>query len=255
MPEWSLIVSSVAVTVSLTSAAVTLFQKRSETLRVVRQQITDALAKILALAYQQAELTMDPTADQTNPQHQAKLGYIFRQHTFYSRHAIFLMQRAPNIVSDADYIALAESFQQVGDYVEANANYLKAISKSRNPFYRGVNIRMAAEARYHQGDCGGGASLYEDALKLTMGSGDQTLAARGYTYQSWARSEATYNDKAAAATLFGKARDTYNRVQAANIRTFNLSGLAYDLRRFYGDGAPGVASAADSMPSDGQVSD
>jgi tetratricopeptide (TPR) repeat protein len=233
--DWSLVFSGIAVTVSLLSATVTVLQKRYETLRVVRQQITEALSKVIALAYQQAELTMDTSVDQTTPQFQGKLGYIFRQHTFYSRHAIFLMERSPKIVSDADYIALAEAFQQVGDYAEANLNYESAIRKARNSFSRCVNMRMAADARYYQSDHDSGAAMYAEALKTISGNSHHARVMRGFTYQLWARSEAMYHDRARAAELFAKAEETYKTIQAQNVRNFNLEQLANDRRRLLGD--------------------
>jgi tetratricopeptide (TPR) repeat protein len=229
--NWSLMLSGCAIAISVVSTSVTLLQKRYETLRVGRQQITDALAKIIALAYQQVETSLDAAVDQSSARSQAKFGYVARQLTFYSRHAIFLMDRAPDIVSDADYLALAESFQQTGDYSDANRYYDLAVLKARNNFYKIVNLRLAADALYYQSDPLSGSSKYRQALAVAPGTTDSERSSNGYILQTWALSEAKYNDCSRAAELFVEAERVYLTLQSENLRRQCLSDLRNEMQR------------------------
>jgi len=240
--NWSLVLSGCAIAISIVSTSVTLLQKRYETLRVGRQQITDALAKIIASAYQQVETSMDAAVDQSSEQGQAKFGYIARQLTFYSRHAIFLMDRAPDIVSDADYLALAESFQQTGDYSDANRYYDLAIQKARNDFYKVENLRMAADALYYQSDYLSGSSKYRQALAVVTGATDSERNTNGYILQTWARSEAKYNDPSRAVELFAEAEHVYLKLQSENLRRQCLGDLRNEMQRVLPQGSPTSAT-------------
>jgi tetratricopeptide (TPR) repeat protein len=232
--EWSLLLSAVAVTISLVSTAITLLQKRYETFRMLRQQITDAVSRLLELAQESSLLQFDPAVDRSTVQFQTRSQIISQQHAFYARHALFLMELGSTIVSDADYLAVAAAFQQVADYTQANIAYDRAIKKAHKGYPTVIALRFYAYALYSQGDVITGARRYAAAAETFKK--DRSLYGiftTAYTYQLWAFAEATMGDLPEARRLFALAATTYMSIKSDRTRQHNLQSLTTEMQKFF----------------------
>ena len=185
----TIILSVLAVIISLVSVAVAIQQNESSNDRTVRDQLTSTVTELIKLNAANARLLATPPEEQ-NP-------FFFQESSTNSqiaapitRQSVFLVEKHPNIATDVDYVAIAQGLMIVGDNELADRYMLTATEKSPSDFYKIINLRGYADFLFRQGKHESGRNAYQKSLEIFDNDTDFNKLTNAYTYQMWMVSEA-----------------------------------------------------------------
>src|SRR5438309_741914 len=99
----SLTLSALAFALSLSATAITLRQKKYETERTLRSQLTDAIGKLNASFEAMEKLREEKASTWNAPQVVNLKAFYNGQKLFYARQAIYVANQIPRLVSDSEY--------------------------------------------------------------------------------------------------------------------------------------------------------
>ena len=230
-------VSIVAVVISSFSFAVsfiTLRQKQYETQRTLRSQITDVIADLNSVFEESDKLKYESADKPSDPYVVGRRSFLNGQKRFFARQAIYLMGQVPKLVTDFEYLAVADAFSQMGEFKQANAYYEKAIRASKKePYYRSIALRAYARNLFNQNNVQDGRTAYQDSLNLISLDSDFNFFHAGETYQRWATVEADNSFLNEAKQLFESSRETYEKIQNPGRRKQGLANLEEARKIFF----------------------
>lgn len=221
----STILSAAALIVSIISATIAFQLQRSDSQRTARDQLSKTVTELINLnmknrsAWNTAPKNRDATYYQ-------EVSSIPQMAASITRQAVFLVNSGPEIVTDVDYVAIAQGLMIVGDNVLADTYMQNAIRKSPSDFYRIINLRGYADFLFGQGKHELAREKYHEALKVFNNDTDFNKMTNGYTYQMWMNSE-FYNGFPAEAELqYQRALNAYNSISNRTIKASNLNNLS-----------------------------
>ena len=221
------VISALALTLAIVTAAVTQIQRAFDTRRIVRQQLTDVLSKITDWQVKAAE----------SPGSQA---YLAPAATTQARLAAMLIDQLPGkLVTDTDYVMLASA---AVDPVEAKRNYDKAIAAARTVYYRRLARRGYGSFLFAIGDFAAARQQFQTAIDEVSEPGDEGHALRCDLHSTWATFEggAGHAPEAAQQSALAEA-ELSQIVNPAWRRWYSNAGPAQEL--------PGQPAAAAPVPA------
>jgi tetratricopeptide (TPR) repeat protein len=204
--------SSAALTVSLATVVINLLQKRGETTRTLRQQLTEVVGKLNGVFDANNQLRTEHVEDWESTVVLGIRSTLNGQKLLYARQIVYLIGQIPKWVTEIDYNCLGRAFWDNGDYTEATAYFRKAMSAATHPRYKAVNQRGLGRLLFETGQFDEARrSLREvvDAASNFDGAPDHHFA--GETLHRWALSERDFGDQAMANKLFTEAEAAYSQ--------------------------------------------
>lgn len=172
-----LAISIVAILVSVATAYLSLRLKKKEEERTKRTMLTDTATKILAARMESL----------TRPTH--LLEQINAQIIQLASLAVYLTTRIPHLVTDMDYVIIADAFGTTQDLGKARDFFQLAIKTSTVDSRQLTNRRSYAKFCFVYGDVGTGRVEYQKALDKVPPNDDLLRHAYGYTHRMWGISE------------------------------------------------------------------
>lgn len=229
----SLALSGLAFALSLIATFITLRQKKFESERTLRQQLTDAIGKLNGAFEEACKLEIEYEDSLSNPEVVSLRSFYNGQKIFYAHQAVYLIEQIPTLVSDAEFNSVARAFLDVGDDENAVLYYKKAIRAAKNSMYRATNLRGLGRTLVQMNKQDEGRGAFEEALSLASGKADSQLWFQAETLQRWAHVESAAEENQMAAQLLVEAEARYSSIQFSARRTAGLKNLAA-LRRKIG---------------------
>jgi tetratricopeptide (TPR) repeat protein len=221
----SLSVSGLALAVSLTATAITLRQKKFETERTLRHQLTDAIGKLNSAFESASKLEQEKAGTLNEPSTVNLRAFYNGQKLFYARQAVYVASQIPHLVADAEYNSVARAFLDVDDDENALLYYRKAIEAASEPLYKATNLRGLGRTLIRIGKEAEGRSAFSEALDLVPGTSDSSLWFRAETNQRWAQVEAAAGRAAEAKKLLDDAESGYRSIRFPSRRSTGIKNL------------------------------
>jgi tetratricopeptide (TPR) repeat protein len=222
---FTLTLSGFAFVLSLATNVITFTQKKDETQRGLRQQITDVIGKLNGVFEQDEKLRREATDRRNEPDIVNLRSFYNGQKLFYARQAIFLIENA-RVVTEAEYNTIARAFASNDDFIEADRYFQKAIAAAPTPFYKAINHRGHARVLFALGRVKEGQDAFKKALELVNAEGDINKWFHGETYQRWAMLEREYQDYDEAEARFHDAELAYQAIRLPGRQKEGLSNLS-----------------------------
>lgn len=223
----ALTVSGLAFVLSLGATVITLRQKKYETERTLRSQLTDAIGKLNSSFEAMEKLREEKAPVWNEPQVVSLKAFYNGQKLSYARQAIYVAKQIPNLVSDGEYNSIARAFVDAGDDPEAFLYYEKAIAAAPDAFYKATNLRGYGRVLIRAGRVEEGRQRFEEALTLVSEGSDSAHWFRAETLQRWAQIEAWREDRPFAEQLLERARTEYSAIKFPPRCSEGLANLAH----------------------------
>lgn len=218
----TLSISVAAFIVSLMATTITLRQKKYDVQRLLRQQITDVVGKLITIATEREKLVHEYEKNEYAPYAIAMDRMLNHQNNSFARQALYLINQVPSLVSDVEYLTVSDALNLLGDVAQAEEYKIKAIEASPSRFYKSLNQRSYARFLFFEGRYDEGRKYYEASLQSFS---DTTNAARwiqAQTFMLWAEAEAEANLLNNAEELYKRARLTAKQISNKVPRTRSL---------------------------------
>jgi tetratricopeptide (TPR) repeat protein len=189
----SLVMSLSALTISILSLIISIFQKKRERDWTIRKNLSGTLENVTKINIEVAKLKQD------NILYASEDGVGLRrvynsQRRILIAHADFLVTRYDLLATESDCNVLAGAFDNIGDYEKSEIYWVKTIEKSRSNSIKHMNLRGYARFLFFQGKFQLGRSKFEEALKLYMPDTDANRRQVSDTYFMWATVEREFNN-------------------------------------------------------------
>jgi tetratricopeptide (TPR) repeat protein len=203
---------------SLGVSFVSLRQKKYETQRTLREQLTKVIGDINTV-FEKWDTLRDENATRRSELDAARRrSFLKGQQMPLARQAAYLMdqlvKQSPQLVSDIEYITVADAFKQTNDYPQADAYYEKAIEASQGrPYYMAMNVRAYGSSLFDQGRIDEARIKYKDSTKLLPLDSDVNRWAVAETYQRWAVAEFEASFPKEAKKHFERARTEFEKLE------------------------------------------
>jgi len=209
----ALAVSAISLGVSLVS----LRQKKYEIQRTLREQLTKVIGDVNAVFEKWDKLQSENANRLSEPDVVRSRAFLNGQKRSLARQAAYLidqlMKQSTTLVSDIEYVTVADAFKQVGDHPQADAYYKKAIEASQGTYYKAMNVRAYGGALFSQGRFQEGRVKYEESIKLLPPNSDVNRWTVGETHQRWAVAEFEASFLKKAIEHFESARGVFEKIE------------------------------------------
>jgi len=222
---FSIGLSSLAFVLSLAATFITLRQKKFESERTLRHQLTDAIGKLNNAFEESEKLRQEKAGSLNEPAVLNLFSFYNGQKLFFARQAVYVADQIPHLVSDAEYNSLARAFLDVDDDQNALFYYEKAIAAASGPLYKAINLRGYARTLLQMGKIDEGRTAFKNSLSLIPTGSDTSLWFQGETLQRWAQVEAAVGDHANADRLLREAEGRYSSIKFPPRRNSGLKNL------------------------------
>ncbi|MDQ6828861.1 MAG: tetratricopeptide repeat protein [Gemmatimonadota bacterium] len=187
---------------------ISLRQKKFETERAIRRELSDAIDKINKINIETAKLWEDGIT----PAEQNMLNVYGQQGVSLTRQALYLAEQIPKRVSDVEYGTIAQALINLGNLSQADAYYRKSVEQSPDEFAKALNKRVYAHFLFMTGQVERGRQLFQECLAPFDAQGDYNLYAKGTTYLRWAMAETIFTSRQAGEEKFTAARDAIQHI-------------------------------------------
>lgn len=213
----TLIISGLAITISILTFLLTYKQRAMENARAVRKALTDTIAGLVSVALERAKLdSANPSSMEENV---VQLRRIYNhQRRYLADHAELLASQFPNLPSDVDFNALAVAWDAIGDADKAKQNWEKCIAKSPSAPLRAMNLRGYAGFLYFQGQSQAGRAKYEESLAVELPDTDNMRRIKSDTYLMWAKTEHDFGSEDEGKRIREQATSAAKRIGNARMR-------------------------------------
>jgi hypothetical protein len=216
-------ISALALTVSIISAAFSYQLQSIDSKRATREQLSNVSSELIGLTREAAQMYQVPVEEHDSLYYQ-KLSSITHSAMLLSRQAIYLAEEQPNIVTDVEYLTIASGLVLAGD-LRANDYWQRAIKAAPTPYSEMVNTRAYANFLFNQGRHESGRIHYQKALNLMDNNTDLNKYNNAYTYQMWMYSEATHHFPEESNRNHIMAKRIYETISRPILKQQGLAGL------------------------------
>jgi tetratricopeptide (TPR) repeat protein len=222
----SLILSALALMVSLVTTYRSEMRATEERDRAVRGQLTDVLERLMSSNLENAKLFRE--AGRSDPlYYQAASSALLQRNGFLLNQATYLSDRIPHLVSAVELNTIAFTSANAGNLAVAESYYVRAIGAAPSDFQRALAIRSYANFLFGMTRTQEARESFKKAIGLLKGRDTLTKQTNGFTYQQWALAErlaGTSADRVDA--LFDEARKEYAAIESEYLRAQALELLA-----------------------------
>ncbi|WP_070141346.1 hypothetical protein [Bacillus mycoides] len=177
--EAKVIVSIIALIVSLVSLYISLRQKKYETERIIREKLTDTFNEI-------TELDVDFIKLEVNINKNVNLTRVFNQkRSFLANQALYFLPKIETLVSDMEFALLAKTLERTGDLENADYYWRKSMERSSSKCTEIYNMRGYARFLFTTTNIDQGRKMYQEAIDLGTKENDRGLYDMAETYILW----------------------------------------------------------------------
>lgn len=250
----SLSVSGLAFALSVAATVITLRQKKFETERTLRQQLTDAIGKLNSAFEESAKLEQEKAGSLNEPSVVNLKAFYNGQRLFYARQAVYVATQIPSLVSDAEYNSLARAFLDLDDDENAVLYYRKAIRAASAPLYKATNLRGLGRTFIRMGNEAEGRAAFSEALKLSAQTTDSFLRFQADTLLRWAQIEAAAGHAKEARQHLDDAESRYQAIKFPSRRSSALNYLQAVRNSLFPPASPSQNASVETNPSPHRVS-
>ncbi|NTU50150.1 MAG: hypothetical protein HGA87_04575 [Desulfobulbaceae bacterium] len=222
--DTSTVLSAIAIIVSVASALIAYSLQSSDSQRSAREQLSKSVAELINLNSKNYHI-WSTAPEHRNATYYQEISSISQIAASITRQAVFLVNSYPDMVTDVDYVAIAQGLTLVGDNVLADTYMQNAISKSPSDFYRIINLRGYADFLFRQGRHELAREKYQEAAKIFDNNTDFNKATNGYTYQMWMNSEFYSGFSSESDSHYQRALGIYNSISNQMMKTYNINSL------------------------------
>jgi tetratricopeptide (TPR) repeat protein len=234
--DTSTVLSAIAIIVSVASALIAYSLQRSDSQRSAREQLSESVAELINLNSKNYHV-WSTAPEHRNATYYQEISSISQIAASITRQAVFLVNSYPDMVTDVDYVAIAQGLTLVGDNVLADTYMQNAISKSPSNFYRIINLRGYADFLFRQGRHELAREKYQEAVKIFDNNTDFNKATNGYTYQMWMNSEYYSGFSSESDSHYQRAIGIYNSISNQMMKTYNINSLGQARAAFQPQGS------------------
>lgn len=131
----------------------------------------------------------------------------------------------PKLVTDMEYVMVADTLGLIGDFSQSEQYWDKAIKSSPDAYNKSLNIRSYARSLFRQGHYEKGRRKFEESLNTLTIDNDQMRYSKGETYRRWAIAEANASFYTEAERLFELAKTIYENIGNKHLKNTALERL------------------------------
>lgn len=179
----TLVVSSLALVVSISSALVSTHMQRREMRTTLRTQLTSVVQDLIAA---QAELERllgsEEAKTDAGISRSASLNHRL---TALARQACALDQLDGSVGFDVEFVAVANALNTSGDYDLAESYFKKSIDAAPSPYYRALNTTFHANFLFQRGRIAVARDAYRTALSLLPNRTDGNRVTNVRALEGW----------------------------------------------------------------------
>jgi hypothetical protein len=146
-----------------------------------REQLNSVINELIKLNAENNSLWLTPL-ELRNVSYYQRVSTITQTAVSLSRQAVYLAEQLSRLVTDVEFITIAQGLVISGDTILAENYYLMAIDSSTSSFYKVNNTRIYADFLFNQGKHEQGRDLYESALKEFGNNTDWEKMINAHTY-------------------------------------------------------------------------
>ena len=136
----TIVISSLALIISVASFLISLRQKQRENVRLLRKQLSDTLNDLSEVSVAFAKLKVDTAANLTNDVIELRRNYNTQRRTLLN-HADFLINENTDLATETDYNLIAINWNIIGNYPKAEQYWKLTIEKSDDLVIKHMNLR------------------------------------------------------------------------------------------------------------------
>jgi tetratricopeptide (TPR) repeat protein len=222
--DFSIILSAVAIIVSVVSASIAYSFQRSDSQRSARDQLSELVMELIKLNSRSSGLWSTAPKNRTVEYFQ-EASSNSQIAASITRHAVFLVNSYPDMVNDVDYVAIAQGLTIAGDNLLADSYMQNAIDKSPSELYRIINLRGYANFLFRQGRHELARDKYREALKIFDNNTDFNKATNGYTYQMWMGSEFDSGFPNESESHYKRALGLFNSISNNFMKAYSIDSI------------------------------
>ena len=225
-------ISMLALSLSILSTIITVRQKKFETERTLRTQLSDVLGKITALNLELAKIPqhgISPSGLTPNMR-----GHLRDQLRFLVRQATYITDQIDQLVSPFEFLLIAGAFADINEVYQAERFFQKAIERTgEDQINFGIITRGFARFLFNTGEHEQARQQYAGALEIFSGDTDIMKEYRGDTYFRWANQEFEWSYVDEARSLFERAQNEFFSKANPIARRQNLERLNDHLNKIF----------------------
>jgi tetratricopeptide (TPR) repeat protein len=202
--------SAVSLVLSVISGIYTFFTKKYETQRTIRFQLSDVFERIFSNDLESIKVAQQAGLGDSYRQAQ---GAQFNQQRYFLLHqAMRLADQIEELVTDVEYNTIAYTCGNVGDLVNADKFYRRAIGSTPTVVAKVLAIQSYANFLFFQHRFEEGRKQFDEATRLITGGDNVARSIRGSVYQAWAVAELLAKSPARAEPLKESARSEFSGI-------------------------------------------
>jgi hypothetical protein len=206
-------ISGIAFLLALGTFFFNVFHKYRDNQRAIRKEVTDVIKELVEVNLSFAKLNNELIGKPIN-------NFLIDQRRAYNsrrryliEHGVFLIRKVPRLVSDIDYVILANACMHNGFLERSEDFWLKAIGKSITHYSKALNLRGHAQFQFHSGNPEKGRALYNESIDtIENDPSDINLETISDTILFWAKMEYDNNEQQKASDLFQQSIVYANRI-------------------------------------------
>lgn len=183
-----IVVSVVALVVSIMSAMFSFYLQKIESRRSAREQINKTISELIKLYVENSAAWYTPQESRDWKYYQS-LGANGQSMRALCRQAVYIAEQEPVLVTDVEFAMIALSLSIIGDPLLADHYWKKSIERSNTEFFKIENTRGYADFLFRLGKHEMGRNYYRKALEIFDNDTDFHKHTNAYTHQMWMVSE------------------------------------------------------------------
>ena len=224
MEVLTLIVSLIALAVSIVSTIYSFRLQSLDSERTTREQLNSVISELIKINAENNAMSQVPIATRDFAYYQ-KTSTITQVATALSRQAVYLVKQQKGIVTDVEYVSIAQGLVLSSDIQLADKFYLESIKSAPSKFFKVTNTRMYAGFLFSQGRHEQGRDFYQDALGELNNDTDFNKYTNGYTYHTWMASEGSNGFWEEAEEKYYKAKRLFGSISNPFIKDNSITYL------------------------------
>jgi tetratricopeptide (TPR) repeat protein len=174
----TIVLSTIAIVISLISLVTSLWQKEADTQRSIRNQVSALVMEIIK------NLRVEDPLQEADQTHRIMS---------LSRQALYLLKQKPALITDVEYMTVAQGLATAGDYQLADEYWKKSIGLAASDFMKVASQRGYAMYLFWLGKIEEGRDYLKTALRVMENSTDTNKITNVHTYMMWMETEAKSN--------------------------------------------------------------
>jgi hypothetical protein len=198
--------------------------KRSEDRRLARTQLSDVLAEISNNDVEYAKVYHEHGRSDIGFV-QAVSSILNTRNVHMIQQARFWLAQIPELVTPADFAALASACNNAWDLSTAEEMQQLAIERSKTGYEKATMLRMYGNMLFNRGRNAEARQQFEASVRQMNTIDDAARYTNGYTYLTWGWNERNSARPELAELQFNNAEAEFKLIQSESMRTTAIAYL------------------------------